>query len=53
MIHMFGMSTNYAVIVVYPVTVDMTKMPEVNFHVFETITRLEGENTKFYLIDLR
>jgi len=52
MIHMFGLTLNYAIIVVYPVTMDMMKLPTVNMHPFEALYLLEDEPTKIYLINL-
>ena len=53
MIHMFGLTLNYAIIVVYPVTMDMMKLPTVNMHPFEALYLLEDEPTKIYLINLQ
>jgi len=53
MIHSFGLSVNFAIIVLFPVTIDMSKVPTVNMHILEALKLLEGESTKIYLIDLR
>jgi len=53
MIHMFSNTKNYAVIALYPVMIDIMKMPTVNMHPLEALVHLEGEPTKFYLINLK
>lgn len=51
-IHMFSNTPNYAVIVVYPVSLDMWSLASHNMHPIETITKLDVP-TKIYLMDLR
>jgi carotenoid cleavage dioxygenase-like enzyme len=50
-IHMFSHTENFAVIVLYPVTMDFLAMFNHNMHPFETITKLDTP-TRFYLINL-
>jgi len=51
-IHMFSNTVNYAVIALYPVTMDFWAMANHNLHPFETIKKLEVPS-QFYLMDLR
>ena len=51
-IHMISSTEKYAVVVVYPVSMDFTKLFEHNMHPIETIVQL-NETTKFVLIDLK
>jgi len=51
-VHMFSNSVNYAVIAIYPVSMDYWAMANHNMHPFETIKKLD-EPTSFYLVDLR
>jgi len=52
MIHMFGVTEKFAVIGVYPVLIDMTKMPTHHMHPLDALVHLENEPTRFYLINL-
>ena len=52
MIHMISVTEHYAVIIYYPVTVDLAALPSVNFHPLEALITLD-EPTKIYLVDLR
>ena len=52
MIHMFAQTKNFAVIAVYPVLIDMTKMPTHHMHPLDALVHLENEPTRFYLINL-
>ena len=49
---MISSTEKYAVVVVYPVSMDFTKMFEHNMHPIETIVQL-NESTKFVLMDLK
>ena len=51
-IHMFSNTPSYAVIVVYPVSMDLWSLATHNMHPIETITKLDVP-TKMYLMDLR
>ena len=51
-IHMMSSTQNWAVVVVYPVSMDFTTMFEHNMHPIETIVQL-NESTKFVLMDLK
>jgi len=51
-VHMFSNTEHYAVIALYPVTMDYWAMANHNMHPFETIKKLDVP-TSFYLIDLR
>ena len=52
LVHMFSNTVNYAVIALYPVSMDFWGMANHNMHPFETITKVDAP-TKMYLIDLR
>jgi len=52
MIHMFTRTATYAVIVLFPVTVDITDMFTNNMHPMSSIKHLKEEATKIYLINL-
>ena len=51
-IHMISVTTNYAVIINYPIAVDIFAMPTVNFHPLDAMVNLD-EPTRIYLVDLR
>lgn len=53
MIHMFTRTSKYAVIVLYPVTVDIANMFTNNMHPLSSMKQLKEEPTKIYLINLR
>ena len=52
LVHMFSNTVNYAVIVLYPVSMDFWSMPNNHMHPMETIEQIDAP-TKMYLIDLR
>ena len=52
MIHMISVTEHYAVIIYYPVTVDLAALPSVNFHPMEAMIDLD-EPARIYLVDLR
>merc|ERR1739838_777191 len=47
-----GNTVNYAVIALYPVSMDFWGMANHNMHPFETITKIDAP-TRIYLMDLR
>jgi len=51
LVHMFSNTVNYAVIAIYPVSMDFWALPTNNMHPFDTITKIDAP-TKFYLINL-
>ena len=52
LVHMFSNTVNYAVIALYPVSMDFWGMMNHNMHPFETIEKLDAP-TRMYLMDLR
>jgi len=50
-IHMFSNTENYAVVALYPVTMDFWSMPKHHMHPFESLKKLD-DPTRFYLINL-
>ena len=52
LVHMFSNTVNYAVIALYPVSMDFWGMANHHMHPFETIKKIDAP-TKMYLIDLR
>jgi carotenoid cleavage dioxygenase-like enzyme len=52
LVHMFSNTVNYAVIALYPVSMDFWGMANHNMHPFETIKKIDAP-TKMYLMDLR
>ena len=51
-IHMMSSTPHWAVVVVYPVSMDPSSLFEHNMHPIETIVQL-NESTKFVLMDLK
>ena len=51
LVHMFSNTVNYAVIALYPVSMDLWAMPTSNMHPFDTIKQIDAP-TKFYLMNL-
>ena len=51
-IHMFSNTVNYAVVALYPISMDFWAMANHKMHPFETIKKLDV-NCQFYLMDLR
>ena len=52
LVHMFSNTVNYAVIALYPVSMDFWGMANHNMHPFETIEKIDAP-TRIYLMDLR
>ena len=52
LVHMFSNTVNYAVIVLYPVSMDFWAMANHNMHPFETIEKIDAP-ARIYLMDLR
>jgi len=52
-IHSFSVTENFAVFFFYPVVIEGSKLFEANFHVFELLTELEGQQTDIYVVDLK
>jgi len=51
-VHMFSNTVNYAVIALYPVSMDFWAMANHHMHPFETIKKIDAP-TRLYLMDLR
>ena len=51
LVHMFSNTVNYAVIALYPVSMNFWAMATNNLHPFDTITQIDAP-TKFYLMNL-